>query len=150
MYIWLSKLIFPQSGWVSIQKLYAHWNMKMDKGIKWKAVICYLNVYHIEWKDLEIVLYIVLCITWLSLPLSFRWGKNFPFSHRMIASSFTSSGVTFLSPSFSLTFIYCRGWQGLIAQGCHSSILIIDPKTSQTIQVLEKHKANVVKVSFLS
>ncbi|XP_053189028.1 WD repeat-containing protein 11 [Scomber japonicus] len=38
------------------------------------------------------------------------------------------------------------GWQGLIAQGCHSSILIIDPKTSQTIQVLEKHKANVVKV----
>uniref|UniRef100_A0A3B4WFY0 Uncharacterized protein n=1 Tax=Seriola lalandi dorsalis TaxID=1841481 RepID=A0A3B4WFY0_SERLL len=38
------------------------------------------------------------------------------------------------------------GWQGLIAQGCHSSILIIDPKTSQTIQVLERHKANVVKV----
>uniref|UniRef100_A0A671XA70 WD repeat-containing protein 11 n=1 Tax=Sparus aurata TaxID=8175 RepID=A0A671XA70_SPAAU len=40
------------------------------------------------------------------------------------------------------------GWQGLIAQGCHSSILIIDPKTSQTIQVLEKHKANVVKVKW--
>jgi len=40
-----------------------------------------------------------------------------------------------------------RGWQGLIAQGCHSSILIIDPKTTQTIQVLERHKANVVKVS---
>ncbi|KAF3842420.1 hypothetical protein F7725_024371 [Dissostichus mawsoni] len=39
------------------------------------------------------------------------------------------------------------GWQGLIAQGCHSSILIIDPKTSQTIQVLERHKANVVKSS---
>ncbi|KAA8590075.1 hypothetical protein FQN60_014009 [Etheostoma spectabile] len=38
------------------------------------------------------------------------------------------------------------GWQGLIAQGCHSSILIIDPKTSQTIQVLERHKANVVKI----
>ncbi|XP_056292287.1 WD repeat-containing protein 11 [Pseudoliparis swirei] len=38
------------------------------------------------------------------------------------------------------------GWQGLIAQGCYSSILIIDPKTSQTIQVLERHKANVVKV----
>ena len=46
--------------------------------------------------------------------------------------------------------IHCppvRGWQGLIAQGCHSSILIVDPKTSQTIQVLERHKANVVKVS---
>ncbi|KAJ3610301.1 hypothetical protein NHX12_022394 [Muraenolepis orangiensis] len=40
------------------------------------------------------------------------------------------------------------GWQGLIAQGCHSSILIIDPKTTQTIQVLERHKANVVKVKW--
>ncbi|XP_026164783.1 WD repeat-containing protein 11 [Mastacembelus armatus] len=40
------------------------------------------------------------------------------------------------------------GWQGLIAQGCHSSILIIDPRTAQTIQVLEKHKANVVKVKW--
>uniref|UniRef100_A0A3Q3W4A3 WD repeat-containing protein 11 n=1 Tax=Mola mola TaxID=94237 RepID=A0A3Q3W4A3_MOLML len=40
------------------------------------------------------------------------------------------------------------GWQGLIALGCHSSILIIDPKTAQTIQVLEKHKANVVKVKW--
>lgn len=40
------------------------------------------------------------------------------------------------------------GWQGLIAQGCHSSILIIDPKTSQTIQVLERHKAIVVKVKW--
>lgn len=49
-----------------------------------------------------------------------------------------------------LPFVLCRGWQGLIAQGCHSSILIIDPKTAQTIQVLERHKANVVKVSFLT
>uniref|UniRef100_A0A673FP28 Amidohydrolase-related domain-containing protein n=1 Tax=Sinocyclocheilus rhinocerous TaxID=307959 RepID=A0A673FP28_9TELE len=40
------------------------------------------------------------------------------------------------------------GWQGLIAQGCHSDILIIDPKTAQTIQVLERHKASVVKVGF--
>uniref|UniRef100_A0A672NHH3 WD repeat-containing protein 11 n=1 Tax=Sinocyclocheilus grahami TaxID=75366 RepID=A0A672NHH3_SINGR len=40
------------------------------------------------------------------------------------------------------------GWQGLIAQGCHSSILIIDPKTAQTIQVLERHKASVVKVKW--
>uniref|UniRef100_A0A8D3CIP3 WD repeat-containing protein 11 n=1 Tax=Scophthalmus maximus TaxID=52904 RepID=A0A8D3CIP3_SCOMX len=40
------------------------------------------------------------------------------------------------------------GVQGLIAQGCHSSILIIDPKTAQTIQVLERHKANVVKVKW--
>uniref|UniRef100_A0A4W4H9W4 WD repeat-containing protein 11 n=1 Tax=Electrophorus electricus TaxID=8005 RepID=A0A4W4H9W4_ELEEL len=40
------------------------------------------------------------------------------------------------------------GWQGLIAQGCHTSILIIDPKTAQTIQVLERHKANVVKVKW--
>lgn len=48
---------------------------------------------------------------------------------------------------YSHHLFYYRGWQGLIAQGCHSSILIIDPKTAQTIQVLEKHKANVVKVS---
>ncbi|MBN3298986.1 WDR11 protein, partial [Amia calva] len=41
-----------------------------------------------------------------------------------------------------------RGWQGLIAQGCHSVVLIIDPKTAQTIQVLERHKANVVKVKW--
>uniref|UniRef100_A0A672R5B2 WD repeat-containing protein 11 n=1 Tax=Sinocyclocheilus grahami TaxID=75366 RepID=A0A672R5B2_SINGR len=40
------------------------------------------------------------------------------------------------------------GWQGLIAQGCHSNILIIDPKTAQTIQVLERHKASVVKVKW--
>ncbi|KAJ8248191.1 hypothetical protein GJAV_G00239350, partial [Gymnothorax javanicus] len=40
------------------------------------------------------------------------------------------------------------GWQGLIAEGCHSSVLIIDPKTAQTIQVLERHKANVVKVKW--
>ncbi|XP_061914606.1 WD repeat-containing protein 11 [Entelurus aequoreus] len=40
------------------------------------------------------------------------------------------------------------GWQGLIAQGCHSSILIIDPKTAQIIQVLERHRANVVKVKW--
>lgn len=49
--------------------------------------------------------------------------------------------------NFLSSVCFRRGWQGLIAQGCHSSILIIDPKTSQTIQVLERHKANVVKVS---
>lgn len=86
-----------------------------------------------------------MCSTWLSMPHLFRSGKNLQFT----------SSVTFLFPvpfllPFSLAFICHRGWQGLIAQGCHSSILIIDPKTSQTIQVLERHKANVVKVSFLS
>ncbi|XP_059803789.1 WD repeat-containing protein 11 isoform X2 [Hypanus sabinus] len=40
------------------------------------------------------------------------------------------------------------GWQGLIAHGCHSLILIIDPNTSQIIQVLEQHRANVVKVKW--
>ncbi|KAH0623694.1 hypothetical protein JD844_006753 [Phrynosoma platyrhinos] len=40
------------------------------------------------------------------------------------------------------------GWQGLIAYGCHSLILVIDPKTAQTLQVLERHKANVVKVKW--
>ncbi|XP_041124684.1 WD repeat-containing protein 11 isoform X2 [Polyodon spathula] len=40
------------------------------------------------------------------------------------------------------------GWQGLIAQGCHSVVLVIDPVTAQTIQALERHKANVVKVKW--
>uniref|UniRef100_A0A8C5SBN0 WDR11 first beta-propeller domain-containing protein n=1 Tax=Laticauda laticaudata TaxID=8630 RepID=A0A8C5SBN0_LATLA len=40
------------------------------------------------------------------------------------------------------------GWQGLIAYGCHSLILVIDSKTAQTVQVLEKHKAAVVKVKW--
>lgn len=63
-------------------------------------------------------------------------------SHLVVFCSWEN--VSFLS---DIQFVfYCRGWQGLIAQGCHSSILIIDPKTAQTIQVLEKHKSNVVKV----
>lgn len=46
-------------------------------------------------------------------------------------------------------FVYFfRGWQGLIAYGCHSLVLVIDSKTAQTLQVLERHKANVVKVIF--
>lgn len=42
-----------------------------------------------------------------------------------------------------------RGCQGLIAYGCHSLVLVVDPSTAQTLQVLEKHKANVVKVSWM-
>ncbi|GAB0191962.1 WD repeat-containing protein 11 [Grus japonensis] len=40
------------------------------------------------------------------------------------------------------------GWQGLIAYGCHSLVLIIDANTAQTLQVLERHKASVVKVKW--
>nr|DBA15151.1 TPA: hypothetical protein GDO54_004399 [Pyxicephalus adspersus] len=40
------------------------------------------------------------------------------------------------------------GCQGLIAYGCHSLILVVDPSTAQTLQVLEKHKANIVKVKW--
>ncbi|XP_062436309.1 WD repeat-containing protein 11 isoform X1 [Rhea pennata] len=40
------------------------------------------------------------------------------------------------------------GWQGLIAYGCHSLVLIVDASTAQTLQVLERHKANVVKVKW--
>lgn len=42
---------------------------------------------------------------------------------------------------------FSRGWQGLIAYGCHSLVLIVDANTAQTLQVLERHKASVVKVS---
>uniref|UniRef100_A0A2K5NVY6 WD repeat-containing protein 11 n=1 Tax=Cercocebus atys TaxID=9531 RepID=A0A2K5NVY6_CERAT len=40
------------------------------------------------------------------------------------------------------------GWQGLIAYGCHSLVVVIDSITAQTLQVLEKHKADVVKVKW--
>lgn len=43
--------------------------------------------------------------------------------------------------------LFVRGWQGLIAYGCHSLVVVIDSNTAQTLQVLEKHKADVVKVS---
>ncbi|NWH31146.1 WDR11 protein, partial [Chloropsis hardwickii] len=38
------------------------------------------------------------------------------------------------------------GWQGLIAYGCHSLVLVVDASSAQTLQVLERHKASVVKV----
>ncbi|XP_078500058.1 WD repeat-containing protein 11 isoform X1 [Lissotriton helveticus] len=40
------------------------------------------------------------------------------------------------------------GWQGLVAYGCHSLVLVVDSKSAQTLQVLERHKANVVKVKW--
>lgn len=51
--------------------------------------------------------------------------------------------------SFSLfddDICFSRGWQGLIAYGCHSLVLIVDANTAQTLQVLERHKSSVVKV----
>ncbi|XP_037759288.1 WD repeat-containing protein 11 isoform X1 [Chelonia mydas] len=40
------------------------------------------------------------------------------------------------------------GWQGLIAYGCQSLVLVIDSNTAQTVQVLERHKTTVVKVKW--
>ncbi|XP_054019507.1 WD repeat-containing protein 11 [Dryobates pubescens] len=40
------------------------------------------------------------------------------------------------------------GWQGLIAYGCHSLVLVVDANTAQTLQVLERHKGSVVKVKW--
>ncbi|XP_075922520.1 WD repeat-containing protein 11 isoform X1 [Petromyzon marinus] len=40
------------------------------------------------------------------------------------------------------------GWQGLLAYGCHSLVMVVDPRTAQTIQALDKHKATVVKVKW--
>lgn len=48
--------------------------------------------------------------------------------------------------SFADHTCFSRGWQGLIAYGCHSLVLIVDANTAQTLQVLERHKASVVKV----
>lgn len=44
------------------------------------------------------------------------------------------------------TLCSSRGWQGLIAYGCHSLVLVVDANSAQTLQVLERHKASVVKV----
>uniref|UniRef100_A0A8B9PLK2 Uncharacterized protein n=1 Tax=Apteryx owenii TaxID=8824 RepID=A0A8B9PLK2_APTOW len=49
---------------------------------------------------------------------------------------------------FAYRHFYVVGWQGLIAYGCHSLVLIVDTNTAQTLQVLERHKANVVKVRY--
>ncbi|XP_056005072.1 WD repeat-containing protein 11-like [Ostrea edulis] len=40
------------------------------------------------------------------------------------------------------------GWQGLLSYGCQGFIVIVDPKTVQVLQVLAKHKGNVVKVKW--
>ena len=41
---------------------------------------------------------------------------------------------------------YCRGWQGLVAYATHSTVVVVDPRTIQTIQTLSAHKNNVIKV----
>lgn len=40
------------------------------------------------------------------------------------------------------------GWQGLLSYGCHGFVVVVDPKTIQVLQVLAKHKGNVVKVKW--
>ncbi|XP_064605109.1 WD repeat-containing protein 11-like [Liolophura sinensis] len=40
------------------------------------------------------------------------------------------------------------GWQGMLAHGSQSFVVVIDPKTVQNIQVLEGHKANVTKLKW--
>lgn len=57
------------------------------------------------------------------------------------------NGVFCLAVTWRFHFTLVRGWQGLIAYGCHSLVVVIDSTTAQTLQVLEKHKADVVKVS---
>lgn len=47
---------------------------------------------------------------------------------------------------FDADMCFSRGWQDLIAYGCHSLVLVVDANTAQTLQVLERHKASVVKV----
>lgn len=42
-----------------------------------------------------------------------------------------------------------RGWQGVLAYGCHGSVVVVDPRTVQPIQMLSGHKANVIKVRVL-
>lgn len=170
-------MVFVQSeyGSVSCQcrccKLTDRWRYRHEPERNWESVmqlfVC-SYIYILHWAQLQSKLfkpycipsqnlhYVVLCIILPDLPLTCpvfysAIGRTLSCPHTclIIQSScylFLSSSVLFLH----LRLVHCRGWQGLIAQGCHSSILIIDPKTAQTIQVLERHKANVVKVSFLT
>ena len=39
-----------------------------------------------------------------------------------------------------------RGWQGMVAYGCQDLVVIVDPRTVQIIQTLDRHKGYVVKV----
>lgn len=40
------------------------------------------------------------------------------------------------------------GWQGAVAYGCHNFVVVIETKTVQVYQVLDKHKATVIKVKW--
>lgn len=40
------------------------------------------------------------------------------------------------------------GWQGILAYGCQNLVTIVDPKTVQVIQVLDKHKGTVTQVKW--
>ncbi|XP_070541595.1 WD repeat-containing protein 11-like isoform X2 [Ptychodera flava] len=40
------------------------------------------------------------------------------------------------------------GWQGLLAYGCQTSVVIVDARTVQVLQTLERHKAVVLKVKW--
>ncbi|XP_077991912.1 WD repeat-containing protein 11-like isoform X2 [Glandiceps talaboti] len=40
------------------------------------------------------------------------------------------------------------GWQGMLAYGCQTSVVIVDTRTVQVLQTLERHRAIVVKVKW--
>ncbi|KAF7710966.1 hypothetical protein HF521_009838 [Silurus meridionalis] len=78
------------------------------------------------------------------IPTSKTFKVMIPYTVNIKLAARTLTGTLNLQNKTAVDW----GWQGLIAQGCHSSILVIDPNTAQTIQVLERHKANVVKVKW--
>lgn len=39
-----------------------------------------------------------------------------------------------------------RGWQGLVAYGAQTTVVVVDPVTLQCAQTLTKHRTHVVKV----
>jgi len=40
------------------------------------------------------------------------------------------------------------GWQGLLAYGCQCCVVVVDPVTMQSVQVLDRHRGQVVKVKW--
>ncbi|XP_069609757.1 WD repeat-containing protein 11 isoform X3 [Ranitomeya imitator] len=67
-----------------------------------------------------------------------------PFTVNIKLSTRTLSGALTLHNKGALDW----GCQGLIAYGCHSLVLVVDPSTAQTLQVLEKHKSDIVRVKW--
>jgi hypothetical protein len=49
---------------------------------------------------------------------------------------------------YSILYLF-RGWQGMLAYGCQNLVTVVETKTVQVIQTLERHRSPVVRVSLI-